>query len=995
MTTKLYLFGTPRLEQNGETVPLPHRKAVALLAYLAMTGQAHSRDALATLLWPEHGQKAARTNLRQNFAQLRDRLGQAAFVADREQIARNPDAPLGLDVAEFQAEIAAAQQCSHPPTTACATCLPHLRAAVAAYTDDFLAGFTLADSPDFDDWQFFERESLRQSLATALQQLIHGYSAQRDVAAAIPYARRWVDLDLLHEPAHRQLMTLYAHAGQQAAALRQYQRCIEILREELDVPPEPETTALFEEIRNRKHGTGNTPIPHAPNLQSPISPSPTPPPPFQVIASPPHFVGRTAEIEEVRNILRQPGAQRVALVGMGGLGKTTLAIQAAHQLRNDFADGVLWANPTISSIMDVMDSWGRAYGYDFSGLGDVESRGAAVRGVLAEKAVLLVLDNVMQVAAITPLLAGSEESAILLTTRDLDVAHALNAQVIALGELSAESGRALLVNVLGEERVHAEEEAAAEICQRLHYLPLAVEIAAQRLQSRTRMKLTQMAARLANEAQRLGLEISDRAVRTSFEVSWQALDPELQAIFPLLAVFEGRPFTAEALAYIADLDPFDAEDALFGLSALSLVKEDQESYYRQHPLLTDFAREKLTAGPHIYRQHELVAEITKEKAFDLQTAYGRLVDYYLEFVGEHRQNYAALEVEWGNISAAIRIAHDQAQWAQVLAFTDLLAQSWLTRGRYDDARAAYQWAQDAAVQLADEARQATNLLHWGEVCIEQSDYAEAQTHLTHSLQLALRLEEDAGIADAQSHLARIALERNEYEEAEELLDASLAIREFLGDTKGLAAIFYDQAYLHFERNDLERAAELSEQALQYQEKIDDQSRMIPTLRLLALIAEKCQSFEIASLYCERAKTLSEARQDDTELAAVHYVMAIIQRRQSNFAAARTHAEIALPLFRRFGLRRYEGLILYQLSTIFYELEDYERALTCNLASIKIFDTNHNTLGRLFALILLGDLYQVLEQPEQSQSVWQDAQKIADRLNHRDVQKQLQQRMMTN
>ena len=116
---------------------------------------------------------------------------------------------------------------------------------------DFLAGFTLRDSPEFDEWQFFQAETLRQELASALERLVHGHSADGEDGRmpGIPYARRWLALDPLHEPAHRHLMQLYAGTGQYAAALRQYAECVRILDEELGVPPDEETIRLYEAIK--------------------------------------------------------------------------------------------------------------------------------------------------------------------------------------------------------------------------------------------------------------------------------------------------------------------------------------------------------------------------------------------------------------------------------------------------------------------------------------------------------------------------------------------------------------------------------------------------------------------------------------------------------------------------------------------------------------------------------------------------------------------------
>ena len=482
-------------------------------------------------------------------------------------------------------------------------------------------------------------------------------------------------------------------------------------------------------------GQGNAALPaNNPQPRTLASlPATPPPPPFQVLAPPAHFVGRSTEIAQLQHALTQPSAPIYAVVGMGGAGKTTLATHVAHSVKEHFADGVLYANAATSDPLDILASWARTYGYDFSGLADVQSRAVAVRGLLAEKKVLIVLDNVLEASKVQPLLPSGACNPVLLTTRDLDVAHALNARALLLGELSAANSRQLLAQILGEERVQAEEEAAAQIGALLHYLPLAVEIVAQRLKSSPRQPLAQLAERLGDVAQRLGLEISDRAVRASFEVSWQAMTGELQRTFALLAVFAGRPFTATALAAIADAELYATEDQLFALEALSLVKAEGETHYRQHPLLADFGREKLV---------------------DAGAADARMAGYYFGFAQENRVNFDKLEPEWGNINAAIQTASRQEHWLLVIAFTDVLAQTWLSRARYGEARQTYALAQEAAVQLADETSQAENLLRWGEVCIEQNDYAEASQWLADSLRLHSKLRQQMGIAGVYFYQAR-------------------------------------------------------------------------------------------------------------------------------------------------------------------------------------------------------------------------------------------------
>ena len=248
----LHLFGPPRMELDGEPVHIGRRKAVALLAYLALTGSSHSRESLATTLWPEQDQSHAHANLRVALSELNRALGEGFLVVDREAAALDPDAGLLLDVNQFRQLVATCETHGHSPTEVCPDCLSLLADAVELNSDDFLSGFTLRDSPGFDEWQFFQTEGLRQELASVLERLIKGHSSADEVEVAIPYARRWLALDPLHEPAHRQLMQLYAWSGQRAAALRQYAECEKVLQDELSLSPEAETTQLYEAIKERR-----------------------------------------------------------------------------------------------------------------------------------------------------------------------------------------------------------------------------------------------------------------------------------------------------------------------------------------------------------------------------------------------------------------------------------------------------------------------------------------------------------------------------------------------------------------------------------------------------------------------------------------------------------------------------------------------------------------------------------------------------------------------
>jgi DNA-binding SARP family transcriptional activator len=339
----LYVLGPPRLEIGGQTVQISRRKAMALLVYLAVTGESYGRDSLAALLWPEYDQSRARADLRRTLSVLNRTLGEGYLSVDRELASIDPEADLWVDAAHFRSLLATCERHSHPTAEAREDCTALLEEAAALYQGDFMAGFTLRDSPAYDEWQFFQAEELRDGLGRALQQLVRCYALQEAFESAIPHARQWVSLDPLHEPAHRQLMELFAQAGRRNAALRQYRQCVRVLEEELGVPPSDETTALYERIRAERSLPAEVEEADAPVVPTPELPA---------------FITEEgdAEVERTAFVAREPelalverhleavlsGQGQVVLVaGEAGSGKTTLVYEFARRAQEAFGDLVV------------------------------------------------------------------------------------------------------------------------------------------------------------------------------------------------------------------------------------------------------------------------------------------------------------------------------------------------------------------------------------------------------------------------------------------------------------------------------------------------------------------------------------------------------------------------------------------------------------------------------------------------------------------------------
>ena len=369
----IHLLGAPGIARDGAPITVDTRKATALLAYLAVTDRSHARETLAALLWPEYDDEHARSALRRTLSTLRAALNAPHLVIDRDTVSLIPGAGLWVDVAEFRARLAVCRTHGHPAADVCHACLAPLAEAVALYRDDFLAGFTLRDSAEFDDWQFMQAETLRGELVEALEKLARGQSARGDFAGALVSARRWLALDPLREEAHRQVMRLYAWADQRNAALHQYRACVRILEQELGVAPLAETTELYEAVKGNR-------LPPPADLADPEGPARSQSGPDTDLAGDQRparllpLVGRGAELMTlIRGYERHgAGGYFVALEGEAGIGKTRLAEEFLARVR---AHGA-----TIITVRCYEGEANVAYGPVADGL-----RGALAQSACAER----------------------------------------------------------------------------------------------------------------------------------------------------------------------------------------------------------------------------------------------------------------------------------------------------------------------------------------------------------------------------------------------------------------------------------------------------------------------------------------------------------------------------------------------------------------------------------------------------------------------------------
>ncbi len=595
---KLFLFGPPRIERGGRRVDLGLRKAMALLAYLAVSNQPHTREAMATMLWPDASHSAALGRLRRAVHRITHTLGADILTATPESLEINRDRGLGLDVEEFRSEVALGREAAGPEA------FSRLAHAAELYVDHFLAGFTLPDSFAFDEWQFFQAESLRRALDQVLKELVTFFQAQGEWEPAISHARRRLMLDPLEEAAHTDLMMLYAQAGEQAAALRQYEHCRRVLKAELGVAPKAETSALYHTIRAKE-----------------LLAQPSPPVPNQAVVGagrkPSHnlplhlhpFVGRVQELAHVRHLLVDCKECRLlTLAGPGGTGKTRLAIEASRGVLGAFPDGVFFVClASVSCAEDLLSAVAEQVG--MPPRDRLESR-EQLFGYISDKCMLLLLDNVddllPQSSLVAEMLQAAPHLKILVTS--CERLNLVGESVYVLGGMTTpeegaavdiESSDAVQMLMQLAELTHpgldldaVDLEQAARICRLVQGMPLALVLAVGWLDV---LSFREIADEIAQNLDFLETPLRDvperhRSVRAAFQHAWRRLGAEDQQVYRRLSVFRGG-FTRQAARQVAEAGP----RTLRRLSDKSLISV-RGARYQAHELLRRFAAESLEAS---------------------------------------------------------------------------------------------------------------------------------------------------------------------------------------------------------------------------------------------------------------------------------------------------------------------------------------------------------------------------------------------------------------
>jgi predicted ATPase/DNA-binding SARP family transcriptional activator/Tfp pilus assembly protein PilF len=929
-------------------------KVRALLAYLSIEpSQAHRRDTLAALFWPDYPQETALRNLRQAIYRLRlslqemdPSLPDRLISQTRRTVTLNP-AALTLDTAQFTQLLQAAKTSPEP--------ISLLSGIIPLYRGELLKGFYIQDAYAFDEWLGIQRELFQQQALDAVSRLVTLHEAGGDPVAVLSTAKNMLLLDPYHEKTHRQIMRAHLELDNRPQAIAQYHKLQTVLRDELGIEPDPATKMLYEQARVAntpiigEEVTGERPLPlhHFPTALTP-------------------FVGRKAELDYLSQTVQDPACRLLTITGPGGMGKTRLGVETARRLSaqsSRFRDGLFFIS--LAQVEnDGLFIAAIARSLTLSLPPGVEPQ-QALHSYLKTRRLLLMLDNFehllgrkegaplpVALAFLADILAAAPGVNFLITSRE---PLALQGEwVYALGGLpyvtnSGETSGAaldlpapqLFIQCARRYRPAfdpaAQAEAIGEICRLTGGLPLALEIAAAWMRSYDCQEIAHLIAQgldfLTNPYR--DAPVRQRSIRAIFTSTWEQLNPEQQNALAAMSVFRGG-FTVPAAVSVAQTSVLH----IANLVEKSLLRRAEGRHYDLHELVHQFAAEKL-----VERGGE-TAVFSRHATFYLTL----LREQYPGFNGPMPQEAIALVRQTiDNIRAAWQWAITNRQFDLLQPVIEAFAQYLVLTGSGREGEEAFAQALHSLQQVpADDPKSLivqsllASHLAWFQIGLGKNQ--AALEHVTTALALAERSGDLSSRAYALSILGWDLQIQSQYGEAETALSEAVTLFEQTSNPLQASLALIRLGSLYWRKREFARTLPYYQQSLQIEQRLQNRRGMNRAYGGIGLVYEFMEGFDEALFWLQKALNL------DREL------------------------ENWLGVIRNLG----------NIGSLYYKLGEYQQALLCYQEAIKIEQESQRKSDLGTWLGAMGNIYLRLGEQELAMEQYNQAialhEETGDRFN---------------
>lgn len=892
----LHLLGHLTIEINGQLLSsLPSRTAEALLIYVACQNRPVARETLAELFWDERHPDQALANLRSLLSALRKELGEY-LVISRAAIGFQAKSEHRVDVRLFEQQMAGLSGWVQP--TLLPPQLEALQTALSLYQGDFLAHFSLRDGRGFEAWVLGQRERLRRLAAQGYQKIVRHCLATGEYGLGMGYAGSWLEIDPWREEAHRQMMMLLMRNGQRNGALWQYEKCRQILADELGVSPTDETNRLYEHIRSIQTIGAN-------NLPS----YPTP------------FVGREQDLREIIKQLANPACRMLTLLGSGGMGKTRLALQVAQTILDNkpgmFLHGCWFVSlEALASAQLLAGQIAQAIGFAFRGSAPFVQQ---LQTHLREKEMLLVLDNFEQlleedagIHLLTQLLQQAPNLKFLITSRQrLNVREEWVYDLAGLtyppsGEESAAQQwtdfSAIILFVQNAQRVQhnfqptvEDVPALIQICQLLEGLPLAIEIASAWIRQ---YNCTQVLQQI-----HIGLDFlttpyrnqpaRHRSLRAVFEHSWNLLPPPMQVVYQQLSIFP-TDFTAEAAQKVAQA----SLSILQELTDRSLCRHSPDQRYQLHALLRHYAHQKLEA----------------EKQFP-HPASQRHAHYYAQLLHQHTPQLntpeektlvALLERDLDNIHAAWQLALAMPNLALLNQMVYGLAYLYECGSMYQTGWETFDLAHQAISQLPPHpdlaSLQGSLLGRSGRFAYRLGRPDDARRCLQQAVEILRSTANQSELALILIYLAEVEGQEGNLSAGISLLQQSLTLAQAIPNPQIAVFALLHLGNAHIFNGNYPTAKNYYEQGLQSGAYAGSPRQLATFLDNLGTVARETGDYPTARSYFQKSLDLRHAQNDRWGIAISHNNLAVVTADQGDQPQSIHLFQKAADLFHEIGFR---------------------------------------------------------------------------------------------
>ena len=989
------MLGPLRVVTAGRAVSIGSGRQRAVLAVLLLSAnRTVSADRVIDAVWGEHPASSAQSLVRTYIWRLRALLtedGQPRLLTEPAGYLLRVE-PGELDRAEFERLLGDGRTAlARDDSSAAGECL---RGALNLWRGEPFSDVTLHDGD-------LAVEILRLSEAriAALEERIEADLALGRHEDLIGELQQLTASHPLRERITGQLMLACYRAGRQGDALAAYGRIRTALTEELGMDSGRELQRLHERILRADPGllTGGP----ARRVGERIVPR-------QLPAAPGHFAGRAEELKALTGVLGHSGQAGGTVVisaidGMAGVGKTALAVHAAHRLAERFGDGQLFIDLhgytqgyQARTAADALEQFLRALGVPPQRIPqDIEERAAVYRQRLAGTRTLIVLDNAAGEAQVRPLLPGAAGCMVLVTSRRrlkaLDDAVALPLDV-----LSPADAIALLRTVAGPDRVPGDDPVLPEVAELCGRLPLALRIAATLIRHRPAWSLAHLAGKLREIQPGLGVFFDgDRSLTAVFDLSYHALTGHQQLLFRHMGLIPGPDIDAYAAAALIDTDRADAERLLQNLVDHNLLAESAAGRYQMHDLIRLYAHSQADHDPAQLREG----------------AVGRLLDYYQHTAAradtlitrrprpeppgpvpahaptlpDPDQARAWLRTERANLLACLQHATAHAQHARAVTLTAGLASLLRTDGPWPLAITLHTAAIAAAEHLHDQHANADALTDLGDIRRLTGDFPGAVRDLQAALDILRETGDRRGHAGALTELGIARSLTGDHLGAACDLGAALEIFREIGDRRGHATALTELGEVRTMTGDYPGAACDLQSALEISREIGDRRGHATALTRLAEVRAMTGDLSGATHDLQTAVEVFREIGARNAQATAQLRLGAIRRATGDLSGATRDLEQSADLSREVGDRNGQAIALAELGLLRLATRDLSGAAHDLQRALEVFREIGARGNQAWALNQYAAVVAATGDHTNAQALYRDALHLAHETQQPDEQ----------